>query len=52
MDFASSVRAAKTEQDGKGWLRSHLWYPNDLAMLWDRLEINTTLAFTGGNKLF
>ena len=39
MDIASSAtRATKTGQDGNGLLRSHLWCPNDLAKLWDRLE--------------
>ena len=28
----------KTEQDGKGLLRSHLWCPKDHARLWDRLD--------------
>ena len=28
----------KTGQDGKGLLRSHLWYADDLQRLWDRLE--------------
>ena len=27
-----------TEQDGKGLLRIHLWYPYDLPRLWDRTE--------------
>ena len=38
MDFASSTRAAKTGQDGKGLLRIHLWCPDDLPRLWDRIE--------------
>ena len=38
MDFASSTRAATTGQDGKGLLRIHLWCPNDLPRLWDRIE--------------
>ena len=38
MDFASSNRAAKTGLGGKGSLESHLWCPNDLARLWDRLD--------------
>ena len=33
MDFASS-----TGQDGKGLLRIHLWCPDDLPRLWDRIE--------------
>ena len=28
----------KTGQDGKGLLRIHLWCPNDLPRLWDRIE--------------
>ena len=38
MDFASSTRAAKIGQDGKGLLRIHLWCPDDLPRLWDRIE--------------
>ena len=39
MDFASSTRAAlKTGQDGKGLLQIHLWCPDDLPRLWDRIE--------------
>ena len=37
IDFSSSARAAKTEQGGKGLLRSHLWCPDDLPGLWDRI---------------
>ena len=49
MDFASSTRAfenrstqlghLKTGQDGKGLLQIHLWCPDDLPRLWDRIEI-------------
>ena len=28
----------KTGQDGKGLLRIHLWCPDDLPRLWDRVE--------------
>ena len=28
----------KTGQDGKGLLRTHLWCPDDLLRLWDRIE--------------
>ena len=28
----------KIGEDGKWLLQSHLWYPNDLARLWDRLD--------------
>ena len=28
----------KTEQDGNGLLRIHLWCPDDLPRLWDRIE--------------
>ena len=38
MDFASSTRAAETGQDGKGLLQIHLWCPDDLPRLWDRIE--------------
>ena len=41
MDFASSTRAAEeyhTGQEGKGLLRIHLWCPDDLPRLWDRIE--------------
>ena len=40
MDFASITRAAETGQDGKGLLRIHLWCPDDLPKLWDRIEYN------------
>ena len=30
----------KTGQDGKGLLRIHLWCPDDLLRLWDRIENN------------
>ena len=29
----------KTGQDGKGLLQIHLWCPDDLPRLWDRIEI-------------
>ena len=29
----------KTGQNGKGLLRIHLWCPDDLPRLWDRIEI-------------
>ena len=35
LDFASSTRAG---QDGKGLLRIHLWCPDDLPRIWDRIE--------------
>ena len=38
MDFASSTRAAENKRRGKGLLRTHLWYPDDLLRLWDRTE--------------
>ena len=28
----------KTGQDGKGLLRIHLWCPDDVPRLWDRIE--------------
>ena len=36
MDFASSTKAVKTGQDGKGLLRTHLWCPDNLQRLWDK----------------
>ena len=39
MDFASSkLGQLKTGQDGKGLLRIHLWSPDNLPRLWDRIE--------------
>ena len=38
MDSPSSARQLKTGQDGKGLLRIHLWCPDDLPRLWDRIE--------------
>ena len=38
MDFASSTKTAETGQDGKGLLQIHLWCPDDLPRLWDRIE--------------
>ena len=29
----------KTGQDGKGLLQIHLWCPDDLPRLWDRIEL-------------
>ena len=40
IDFASSTRTAEAGQDGKGLLRIHLWCPDDLLRLWDRIEQN------------
>ena len=34
----AQLRQLKTGQDGKGLLPSHLWCPNDLTRLWDRLD--------------
>ena len=36
----------KTGQDGKGLLRIHLWCPDDLPRLWDRIEIEIESKFT------
>ena len=33
----------KTGQDGKGLLRIHLWCPDDLPRLWDRIDRNSIL---------
>ena len=38
MDFASSVRSAENRTRWKGLLQSHLWCPDDLPMLWNRIE--------------
>ena len=38
MDFTSSTRELKTGQGGKEMLQIHLWSPNDLPRLWDRIE--------------
>ena len=38
MDSASSTRAAKTGQYGEGLLGIHLWCPDDLPRLWNRIE--------------
>ena len=35
----------KTGQDGKGLLQIHLWCPDDLPRLWDRIEIELLLLF-------
>ena len=36
----------KTGQDGKGLLRIHLWCPDDLPRLWDRIEIESMAKHT------
>ena len=36
----------KTGQDGKGLLQIHLWCPNDLPRLWDRIEKHISVAST------
>ena len=33
------IKLIKTGQDGKGLLQIHLWCPDDLPRLWDRIEI-------------
>ena len=38
MDFPAQLRQLKTCQDGKGLLQIHLWCPDDLPRLWDRIE--------------
>ena len=38
MDFASSPRVADIRNRLKDVFESHLWCPNDLASLWDRLH--------------
>ena len=36
--LAAQLGQLKTGQDGKGLLRIHLWCPDDLPRLWDRIE--------------
>ena len=36
--LSAQLGQPKTGQGVKGLLRSHLWCPNDLARLWDRLS--------------
>ena len=38
MNVAISTRALKTGQDGKALWQIHLWCPDDLPRLWDRIE--------------
>ena len=38
MDFVSSTRAAENRSRWKGLLQIHLWCPDDLPRLWDRIE--------------
>ena len=38
MDLPAQLGQLKTGQDGKGLLRIHLWCPDDLPRLWDRIE--------------
>ena len=40
IDFAISTGQLETGQGGKGMLRSHLWCPDDLPRVWDRIELN------------
>ena len=35
----AQIGQLKTGQDGKGLLRIHLWSPDDLPRIWDRIEI-------------
>ena len=34
----AQLEQLKTGQDGKGLLQIHLWCPDDLPRLWDRIE--------------
>ena len=43
MNFATSARAA---EDRNGIVSSHLWCPNDLARLWDRLHFDFFSVYT------
>ena len=36
--FFICIKISKTGQDGKGLLQLHLWFPDDLPRLWDRIE--------------
>ena len=36
--FLAQLGHLKTRLGGKGLLESHLWCPNDLTRLWDRLD--------------
>ena len=38
MDFAAQLGQQITGQNGKGLLRIHLWCPDDLPRLWDKIE--------------
>ena len=38
MDLPAHLGQLKTGQGGKGLLQIHLWCPDDLPMLWDRIE--------------
>ena len=38
MDLPAQLGQLKTGKDGNGLLRIHLWCPDDLPMLWDRIE--------------
>ena len=37
-EWTAQLEQLKTGQDGKGLLRIHLWCPDDLLRLWDRIE--------------
>ena len=45
MNFVNSTRPAETGQGGKGLLRSHLWFPDALQRLCDRIEFVTANMF-------
>ena len=36
--LSAQLGQLKTGQDGKGLLQIHLWCPDDLPRLWDRIE--------------
>ena len=44
IDFASSTRAAENRTRWKGLLRTHLWCPDDLTGLCDRIEIDKQMS--------
>ena len=39
LTFPAQLGQLKTGQDGNGLLRIHLWCPDDLLRLWDRIEL-------------
>ena len=46
MDFTTSTSNAKTGHGGKGLLKRHPWYSDDLPRLWDITEKNGNRSLT------